>query len=58
MVAGRFKLGLEALENMTRRKSRSKEKKIEKAKMKVMDYTKTLKKCKQSECLTNSHMNE
>ena len=44
VAAGRFKLGLEALDNMTRRKTRAKEKEIEKAKMKVMDYTITFKK--------------
>ena len=39
MAAGRFKLGTEALDDMTRSKRRAEEKESEKATKKVMDYT-------------------
>ena len=42
VVAGRFKLGTEALDDMTRMKRRAEEKKSEKANKKVMDYTAAL----------------
>ena len=44
MAAGRFKLGTEALDDMTRRKRRVEEKESEKASVKIMDYTTTLNK--------------
>ena len=44
MAAGRFKLGTEALDDMTRMKRRAEEKESEKANKKVMYYTAALNK--------------
>jgi hypothetical protein len=42
VAAGRFKLGMEALDDMTRMKRGAEEKESEKANKKVMNYTATL----------------
>ena len=42
VAAGRFKLGTEALDDMTRMKRRAEEKESEKANKKAMDYTAAL----------------
>ena len=44
VAAGRFKLGTEALDDMTRMKRRAEEKESEKANKKIMDYTAALNK--------------
>ena len=44
MAAGRFKLGTEALDDMTRMKRRAEERESEKANKKVLDYTAALNK--------------
>ena len=51
MAAGRFKLGTEALDDMTRMKRRAEEKESEKANKKVMDYTAALNKMQEIRAL-------